>query len=438
MNTQHILHKFSQHSPCHVNHLCVKHPTISPIFLVIHRITMPARSLRRIAQRACIQNMHSIIDVGDAPFKTVRSILLRFDTAEHLHQVEQNSPQLIGTDEEAWMELVKRDIPGWQKKAYKPADPKNWYEHYQSLVLENRLEIKQQELELTAQLEEAKTLHDQKSARQVELKGVPLPRGAKAAKEVIILSKDSDYFLTEPHGQFHDIDRDVRRPKAVLRPFQPTKTTPMNSTLSKFRKEAMAMRKFPPKKRSDILTCPSVLAPIGPHRVGISPVLLQEHRTPKPPFDPTSVKTPVPDIMPRKRKIDQVQPLDSLQQREKRLKAMQLLSPVKEKSLPPPRKINVPRRRAPTQSTSASPASTASSPPAAISSTATTVHPPSKQSTSSATAGPQKPRSSTIISTPTDYNEPRRLTPPLRNVPRLKPKKPVNIFMPVQKRQRVA
>ena len=399
---------------------------------------MPAASLRRIAQRACIQNMHSIIDVGDAPFKTVRSILLRFDTAEHLHQVEQNSPQLIGTDEEAWIELVKRDIPGWEKKAYKPADPRDWYEHYQSLVLENRLEIKQQELELKAQLEEMKTLHDQKTARQVDLKGVPLPRGAKAAKEVISLSKDSDYFLTEPHGQFHGIDRDVKRPKALAKPFLAAKTAQMNSTLSKFRKEAMAMRKFPPKQRSDILTCPSARSPIGPQRVAVSPLLLREYRNPRPPmpFDPTTVKNPVPDINPRKREVDQVQPLDSLQQREKRLKAMQLLSPVKEKRLPPPRKISVPRRRTPNQSTSASPDLTAS-PPITLPSAATTV-PPSKQSTSTATAGPRNPRSSTIISTPTDYNGPRKVTPPLRNVPRLKPKKPVNCFMPVQKRQRVS
>ena len=336
------------------------------------------------------------------------------------------------------MELVKRDIPGWQQKAYKPADPKDWYDHYQSLVLENRLEIKQQELELVAQLDEAKTLHDQKTARQVDLKGVPLPRGAKAAGEVITLSKDSDYFLTEPHGKFHDIDRDVRRPKPRPQPSSHgTKTTPMNSTLSKFRKEAIAMRKFPPKKRSDILTCPSAHAPLSTKpAVGISPRLLREHRNPPPPqpFDPTTVKTPLPSIYP-KRRIEQ---LDSLQQREKRLKAMQLLSPVKDKPLPPPRKIMVPRRHSRPQSTSASPDSIASSPPTTISSTASTVNPPSKQSTSGANAGPPKSQPSTIIYTPTDYTGPRRVTPPLRSVPRLKPKKPVNIFMPVQKRQRIA
>lgn len=59
------------------------------------------------------------------------------------HQLEINSPQLVGRDSELWLNLIKRDIPGWESKPHEPRDPQNWWKVYKKLKREAQQDIDQ-------------------------------------------------------------------------------------------------------------------------------------------------------------------------------------------------------------------------------------------------------------------------------------------------------
>lgn len=80
-----------------------------------------------------IRNIHLISSVGtelphDNPH--VQKILSKVASAQQLHEIEVNSPQLQGHIENFWKELINRHFPGSRKKNYVPSNPSGWYKVY--------------------------------------------------------------------------------------------------------------------------------------------------------------------------------------------------------------------------------------------------------------------------------------------------------------------
>ncbi|KIW20904.1 hypothetical protein PV08_01483 [Exophiala spinifera] len=111
---------------------------------------MPADSLLDICIRACAKRRAFLPSVGDLPYELVRPILAKIESPEHLHQIEQASPQIVGEDAELWLNFIKRDIPDWHLKPHQPANPKNWYKVYRKLQADNQRSRAQTEEDLKA------------------------------------------------------------------------------------------------------------------------------------------------------------------------------------------------------------------------------------------------------------------------------------------------
>ncbi|MCJ1359648.1 MAG: hypothetical protein MMC33_009650 [Icmadophila ericetorum] len=94
-------------------------------------------SLYQLARNSCIKNIRSITDVGDVPYKLLRPVLLKLENPEQLYELEQNSPQIIGHDEELWRAFIKRDVENWEEKMIEPKNPQSWYKVYRKLQKEN-------------------------------------------------------------------------------------------------------------------------------------------------------------------------------------------------------------------------------------------------------------------------------------------------------------
>ncbi|KAJ5964715.1 RNA polymerase II transcription factor SIII subunit A [Penicillium vulpinum] len=90
---------------------------------------MPAPSLLHLATATAIRFVKDLDDLGAMPYLLARPILLNIHNPEKLHAMELASPHLAEEDEELWLELIKRDIPDWEKYQL-PESTNNWYGVY--------------------------------------------------------------------------------------------------------------------------------------------------------------------------------------------------------------------------------------------------------------------------------------------------------------------
>ncbi|CAI7621835.1 unnamed protein product [Penicillium viridicatum] len=90
---------------------------------------MPAPSLLHLATATAIRFVKDLDDLGAMPYSLARPILLNIHNPEKLHAMELASPHLAEEDEEMWLELIKRDIPEWEKYQL-PEYTNNWYGVY--------------------------------------------------------------------------------------------------------------------------------------------------------------------------------------------------------------------------------------------------------------------------------------------------------------------
>ncbi|KAJ5824493.1 RNA polymerase II transcription factor SIII subunit A [Penicillium robsamsonii] len=90
---------------------------------------MPASSLLHQATATAIRFVKDLDDLGAMPYSLARPILLNIHNPEKLHAMELASPHLAEEDEELWLELIKRDIPDWEKYEL-PGNTNNWYGVY--------------------------------------------------------------------------------------------------------------------------------------------------------------------------------------------------------------------------------------------------------------------------------------------------------------------
>jgi elongin-A len=83
------------------------------------------------------------------------------------HQIEINSPQIIGRDGEIWLNFIKRDIPNWEDKPHQPSNPKNWWKVYRKLKQEAQNDLDQDTEKLKAAFANIK---DEKEQNLAQLK----------------------------------------------------------------------------------------------------------------------------------------------------------------------------------------------------------------------------------------------------------------------------
>ncbi|KAJ5207259.1 RNA polymerase II transcription factor SIII subunit A [Penicillium cf. griseofulvum] len=130
---------------------------------------MPAPSLLHLATATAIRFVKDLDDLGAMPYSLARPILLNIQNPEKLHAMELASPHLAEEDEELWLELIKRDIPDWEKYQL-PENTNNWYGVYCDLC-------DQVQRSLDADAERMKMAIDGISAKRALLTPKLIPEG---------------------------------------------------------------------------------------------------------------------------------------------------------------------------------------------------------------------------------------------------------------------
>lgn len=269
---------------------------------------MPADSLRDISLRACARLHPRIWSVGDLPYKLVRPMLVRVQSPEQLHAIEQASPQLIGETEELWLNFLKRDVPNYETKPHMPTNPANWFKVWKKLRKEALAEMSKGEDKLIAELASIKQAKEKNKSQIVSTKQLPKQKqdtrsvirhsynsgktGSKGAHKMSPLQKImKDSARATAHNRK---DRPIRSPTKL-------RQAPVQFVADERRKnEAQRRQVTPPKPMSTT-------------------------RQPKPPMHgPRKVSPP---------KLEDLDDYDIMKDRETRLKAMK----TKQVSSPPPK-----------------------------------------------------------------------------------------------------
>ena len=280
---------------------------------------MPVHSLAQLARKACIKNVNSITDVGDAEYDLVRPVLLRLQNPKQLYELEQVCPQIIGADAEIWKEFCKRDVPNYEKNPQEPANPKSWYKCYQKLYKAGQKEIDADAALLKATMDGIKSKQAEHKAQQVELRGVKVPSDLKKNIPTIALPKGSSVYRGMGHAREYSRDPITKTPAKAV------------STLAKIRRETAAQSHFTAAKQLQrgIIAPRDMRMKALPTKTTIKTApkaLIEAHqkaRIPEP-IDPTIQPSPV--FNPKKRRIEHVEGTDtgtpSREAQEKRLRAL--------------------------------------------------------------------------------------------------------------------
>ncbi|KAK3175092.1 hypothetical protein OEA41_002338 [Lepraria neglecta] len=424
---------------------------------------MPARSLNKMATQACIKNIGSILDVGEAPYELVRPLLVKLQNPEQLRQIELNSRQICELDGEVWLQFIKRDVPNWDKKPHEPRNPNNWHKIYRKLCAESKRELEDDGAALKAEMDRIKNEQAKNTIHRVELNIVKVPEGMVSHGRTIKPARKPDLHdrvMQVPPNPNERVKRgldgegDRRRSTRTAAP-PPTKG---KLKLKQFRKEAKAIGHFSHQqqnrgqpgvwKAQDMRVKP---VSVNQNIVTAPRCLIDEHRKPASPrpIDP-SIKPPTV-FAPRKRRIEHdatSSPVTSInEERENRLRAFTNPSSVK-KSAPAsnlPKSTPIPDRS--NTHTSASTSAAAAS----LDQLFDEDIPMSSIENSTTLTIPKPPIATPIISPPetsardspaSGYRIPRPNTSSpsnggVRRTRPMKSKAPVDIFMPHPKRQRL-
>jgi elongin-A len=102
---------------------------------------------------------------------------MRIESPAQLHEIETNSPQICGEDEELWRSFIARDFPRWERKNYAPKNPLKWYRVYLKYKKEQQLEIARDEEILRASMGQLKRAKETNVSKVMDLKALPkVPR----------------------------------------------------------------------------------------------------------------------------------------------------------------------------------------------------------------------------------------------------------------------
>ena len=174
---------------------------------------MPVQTLVQLAQKACIRNIrgmnetsnHSvssltlpaITDLGDAPYELFKPVLVKVETPEQLvslltpllptsaltpqHELETNSPQLLGHTADLWRAMIKRDVGKLDPP--EPSDPASWYRVYRKLLRADQKATERQEAQLASQMQGIRNAAAERTSRIVDAKSLPRLNKALGGRE---------------------------------------------------------------------------------------------------------------------------------------------------------------------------------------------------------------------------------------------------------------
>jgi elongin-A len=118
-----------------------------------------------------------LTDVGDFEYWKISEVLARVSDPEQLHQIEEASPQIKGEDAELWRLLIARDVPDWRRKNYAPKNPTKWYQVYKKYMREQKQEIEADKQKLKEAMLGLKKEKENNVSKVVDARHLPkLPR----------------------------------------------------------------------------------------------------------------------------------------------------------------------------------------------------------------------------------------------------------------------
>lgn len=291
------------------------------------------------------------------------------------------------------MELIKRDVSGWEEKCHKPEDPRDWYTVYQSLQAESQMEVEADAAALRDTLQGITSERLKHQSRQVAASTVP-PLPKMGAMKLIKTPRKKKIVFVD------------HRPKLSFNAGSKTKVLTGRGVIDKARREA---------KEQSLFGYRSILA-VPTHKLNDSASQVQkapkglvfdyQHPAAPKPLDPTVKPTPI--FAPKRKREEPMKSAGSgqmsLEEKERRLKA-----------------LTIGRK------------DTAAAPPPATQQRA-------DSNSSTAAAATSRPENTIILSSNTPTNNVARTQQlPKANVRRVPPptrtKAPVNPFMPIKRRK---
>ena len=289
------------------------------------------------------------------------------------------------------MELIKRDVSGWEVKCHEPDDPRDWYQVYKNLQAESQMEVEADAAALRDTLQDISSERRRHQSRQVAASTVPpLP---KMGAMKLIKTPRKKKAVSVSH-----------RPNLCFNAGSKTKVLTGKGVVDKARREA---------KEQSLFRCRSILA-VPTHKLNDSASQIQkapkgllydyQHPAAPKPLDPTMKPTPI--FAPKRKREEPTKPAASgqmsLEEKERRLKA--LTTPKKE-TAPAPSPAKKPH---------------SANPSTAPSATSSPQNTPILSSATSTNVAPSQPLQKAPV---------RRAPPPTRS------KAPVNPFMPSKRRK---
>lgn len=110
---------------------------------------MPPKPLFELASAIAIKNIKSVLSIGYLPYKTVRHILSKVDSAPQLRQIELNCPQLQGETGELWLRLIEKDFPmEFKAKGYMPKSDDKWHKVWEKYKRDHDRSLQESEEQL--------------------------------------------------------------------------------------------------------------------------------------------------------------------------------------------------------------------------------------------------------------------------------------------------
>lgn len=117
---------------------------------------MAPDSLVDMARRVCGRNIRNLQSIGGLRPELIKPLLTKIENPDQLHALEVNSPSVVGHTKEAWISLLKRNIPNlesrlpenWQTTLFAEENAERWHMIYKKLrrqvaketaALDNRL-----------------------------------------------------------------------------------------------------------------------------------------------------------------------------------------------------------------------------------------------------------------------------------------------------------
>lgn len=98
-------------------------------------------------------------------------------------KIEIESPEICGKDGEVWLQLIQRDVPGWQTMPHRPEEPiadDDWYNLYWSLRAEGQAQIERDEEAVGAAMQRIQAESGKHRLKHVHPSEVPpLPKMGK-------------------------------------------------------------------------------------------------------------------------------------------------------------------------------------------------------------------------------------------------------------------